>query len=497
MDVTALQNHISVLEDRLEESVQAQAQLMAEDRGWAKLTSDATGVMNGSQRHATSLTCRAASVINPLLKRGLAVRAGYIWGQGVGITLKDDALNAVVQDFLDDDETRMQLTGHQAHVDLENRMGVDGNYFCALFTDPYTGRVRPRLIDFHEVEDKITDPEDKATTWFYVRSYTRRRDPMDPASGEETVKVYHPDLRYRPVVRPRFADGDRKVMIRWDAPIIHVHDNGAPGEGWGIPDVWAGLPWARLYSEFMTDWAKLAKAIARIAFVASGDSRTAAQRMRTAMAHAQHQGEAGGTIVTTGDMQLKGNPASGVQMSAESGRPIASLVAAALGIPVTQLTADPGATGARAVAETLDKPTMLEMQGRRHLHQEFFRAVINHVIDSAALAPGNPHGLRGTLVRDGNQLLVQVQQDRAIDFEWPSLTDETMTDTVRAVVEAWSTGLLPAKTGMLRLLRALGVRDPDAVVAQYVDADGNLNVPDADLVAAHGLTPGGDYAGAG
>jgi hypothetical protein len=50
---------------------------------------------------------------------------------------------------------------------------------------------------------------------------------------------------------------------------------------------------------------------------------------------------------------------SGAQIDANSSQPFATRAAAALEVPVTMLLGDPGITGARATAETLDQPTEL------------------------------------------------------------------------------------------------------------------------------------------
>jgi hypothetical protein len=63
------------------------------------------------------------------------------------------------------------------------------------------------------------------------------------------------------------------------------------------------------------------------------------------------------------------------------------MVASALEVPVTMLLGDPGVTGARATAATLDQPTELAMNLRRALWSEFMTDVLNHVIDWAIRAP--------------------------------------------------------------------------------------------------------------
>jgi hypothetical protein len=51
-------------------------------------------------------------------------------------------------------------------------------------------------------------------------------------------------------------------------------------DGWkfGIGDAYAALPWARAYDGFLTDWAKLVKALSRFAWRLTGDRSSRTQR---------------------------------------------------------------------------------------------------------------------------------------------------------------------------------------------------------------------------
>src|SRR5690606_8084351 len=59
----------------------------------------------------------------------------------------------------------------------------------------------------------------------------------------------------------------------------------------------------------------------------------------------------------------------------ESGTPLASIVAAALEIPLPMLTSDPS-SGNRATAETLDGPTGLAMEARQNLMRDALHRVL-------------------------------------------------------------------------------------------------------------------------
>lgn len=495
---------VEALASRVEDVAESMAglQLMLEDQGWVRIGEQASEFTRDSLIKAAQL-CRVMAIANPLIKRGLAIRANYVWGQGVGITARaigEDGgqdINSVVQSFLDDDANRAAFTGHTAHIDIETALGTDGNVFIALFTSPLTGRVQARQLPFEELE-KITDPDDRTRTWFYRRKFSS--EVFDTTTGTSRhvtdQVVYYPDIRYRPITRQRHINGH---PVRWDAPIIHIKDNGLSDWKYGIGDAYAALPWARAYKEFLEDWARLMKSLSRIAWKVNSADRSKAQAARAGIQGAINAVDgAGGIANLGGQTTLEAVPKTGATLDAESGRPLATMVASALGLPVTTLTADPGQTGARAVAETLNQPTRLEFQGRRELWTEAYRSILGYVIDQAVIAPRGP--LRGSIVRDGDELAVTLAggTDRTLEIVWPDLDEIDPKIMVDAIVAADGTQKLPPLTVAQLLLRALGVRDVDEILTQLTDDQGNF-VPPTDQVGQalvdqyrRGNTPGGD-----
>lgn len=455
----------------------ARLELANEDLGWQRLTSQYQGEFTREGLKRSAELCRIMAIANPMIKRGLAVRAAYVHGQGVGITARADGnegtqdVNAVIQEFLDDDTNRAALTGHQAKLRLETSMGTDGNVFVALFTNPLDGRVTPRTLPFDEIVDKITKPGDRMVAHFYKRIWQE---------GTEEFTAYYPDLRYRPITRAKTHTDGKPIM--WDSPVYHLNDNGLDGWQFGIGDAYAALPWARAYKDFLEDWVLLIKALSKIAFQTSAKSTPASQQKRAALASMANM-PAGSTVSMSEGQKFEAVSKSGATIDAESGRPVMTMVAAALGLPVTTLSADPGQTGARAVAETLNLPTRLEMQGRQELWTEMFRAILGHVIDQAVIAPRGP--LKGSMTRDGAAVVVTLagDTDRTLEIVWPSLDDLPIETLINAIVSADETGKVPPLVTLRLLLRALKVRDVDEILEALTDEDGNYIQPD---VAAAG-----------
>lgn len=468
----------------------ADLELAMEDEGWSRLAADAETQFTRDGLGRAAVLCRVMAVANPLIKRGLGVRQAYVWGQGVQVTARatgadgEQDVNAVVQTFLDDPINERAFTGDQAHELLERALGTDGNVFLACFTSPLTGFVQVRSIPFDEITDVITNPDDRDDPWYYERRWTSRT--VDSA-GRVTTQMhtaYYPAITYRPMYRLP-AIGGHPVL--WDAPMHHVAVNGLDGWAFGIGDAYAAVSWARLYRDFLADWATLVKSLSQFAWRASAKG-SKAQEMRaklarrpTATGQPGNESSVGATATMSADVTLEAIPKTGATIDSESGRPLAAMVAAALGVPVTFLLADPGQTGARAVAETLDKPTENEMNLRRSLWGAAYRAILGHVIKAAVRAPKGP--LRGTITRDpftGRETVALAgDTDPTVEVAWEDLSELAVDVLVKAIVEAGSLEILPPLELAKLLLRALRVKDIDAILEDMVDDQGEFIDPRA------------------
>lgn len=479
----------------LTESV-ADLQLALEDKGWRSLSHAVQSDFTPEARKALITLCRTMAISNPLIKRGLQVRTGYVWGQGVEVRARaageggTQDVNAVVQGFLD--ANTATLSGDVAHAKLEHGVGTDGNVYLTCFTNPLTGSVQVRTALAEEVADVITNPDDRDDPWYFVRQVaqrvvepgTPRPDGSRPArTRAQVVKVYHPALGYWPRTRPRTING---AEVRWDAPILHVKVNEVAGWRFGVPDVYASIAWARSYKDFLVDWAQLTRSLSQYAWRATAGNGSRAQKLAASL-NAQRQPtpgvppignpvdpQAGRAAVSTPDVKLEAIPKSGATIDADSGRPLAGMAAAGLGLPVTMLLADPGVTGARAVAETLDLPTVLEMGMRRLMWQTSLTRLIDYVIDQAVLAPRG--ALRGSMVRDDFGRLTTVLSgdvERTLEWEWPPLDGVDPAVLIDSVVKASATELVPKLVMLRLLLNALGVKDVDEVLDDVTDEQGN------------------------
>lgn len=484
-DLTQYEDYIEILEESL-----ADAQLALEDRGWLQIGASVELLFAPNRLREARRLARVMAIADPLIRRGVNLRVAYVWGSGCTIAARQEEnseqdLNAVVQGFLDDESNQATFTSSQAREELERRLATDGEGYHALVTSPLSGRVQVRVIPTDEVEDIITNPEDRSDPWFYRRQFTTVEIApgiSSPITRELTQTILYPAVGYWPKMRPRTIDG---LEVQWDKPVVHTAVNRPEGSKFGVGDVFAALPWARGYKDFLEDWAKLVKALSRLAFKATAKGRNAAT-VRASMAATALDGSGravdpvGGTVVMGEGQSIEAIGKSGATIDSGSGRPLAAMVAAALDIPVTMLLADPGVTGARATAETLDKPLELIMNMRREVHASLMRKVLGYVIDQAVKAPQGP--LKGTRRVDqvtGREVVeLTGGQDRTIDVDWPDLSSTPVDLLVKAVVEADGTQKLPPLTVARLLLVALGVEDVDEVLEELVDDQGNFVYPD-------------------
>lgn len=458
--------------------------------GWVRMTAEAEREFTRDGLRQITSVLRIMTIKNPLIRRGLVLRSAYVWGQGVSIVARDDKVNTVVQRFLDDAGNRRVFTGDQAHEQLERGLFTDGNVLLALFTSPRTGRVQVRRLPWDEITDVICNPDDRSEPWYYQQDgWVERVDARTGARITERRIVFYPALGYRPASRPktlRGADGSTGPVM-WDAPVYHVRTGGDDGWKFGLGDAYAAVDWANAYREFLTDWARLIKSLSRFAWrLTTKGSKQQAARARIAAAPGRDPvtGDAqyaGATAVMTPDMGLEAVPKSGATIDSESGRPLAAMTAAALDVPVTMLLGDPGTTGARATAETLDTPTERTMELRRGLWGDCKRAILQYVILESVRAPeGLLKGKIEVDPYDGRETVrLYGGADTTIDISWPDIDDVDTSKVIDAIVKADSTSHLPPEVVARLLLEALGVRDVDGILARLTGPDGEFIPPGA------------------
>lgn len=475
-----LVNTLSLLTERL-------AELEDATQGWDQINGASEREFSREFLRRITALSRLMFLKNPLINRPVSLQSYYVFGQGLNIAARHPAVNAVIQSFLDDPKNKPELTSQQAREMKEQTLQTDGSLFFVLFTNPSTGRVRVRSIVVDEIDDIITNPDDSRESWYYRRIWTQRG--FDSATGFSTVQsrtAYYPDWRYRPSSKPSTIGGN---PVEWTAPVYQIKVGGLDGMKFGVPETYAALDWARAYKSFLEDWATIVRAYSRFAWKATtpgGARGVAAARSRLSTTIGADDRTERNPPPTTGatfvaaagsGSDLAPIRTAGATTSADDGRRMLLMVAAAVGLPESFF--GDVSVGTLATAKSLDRPTELKFRSRQTLWADVHQDLLGYVVDQAVVAPLGP--LNGTVTNDaeGERVITLAinpetsePMDRNITVEFPPILEHSVTETINAIVSA---GTLDGKTLAVpgldfqklitRLtLQALGVEDMDELL---------------------------------
>lgn len=481
-DDQQLNNALSRIAD-LQESLADLEQLTMEDRGWDRIIGEnEQDSLTPEGRRRISDICEIMTIANPLIKRGFHLRHSYVWGAGHELSVPagdldtKNEVNAIVQEMFDDPRNNLSLTSEEAHEMMERWVYTHGAIVFLCDTDPDTGAVVVRQEDPDHIVDHISDPEDRRTVRFWRRDYVTREILKSGNMGKEKrVTVWHPDIDYMPTGADRLEKIGGKD-VRWDQPLIIrcVNTPATSGWSWGIGDAYAAVAWARMSKEFLEAWFILMRALSRYAYRVSGKSGAAGKAMQAAR---QAQAAAGATAVMSPDATLEAVPKTGATIDASSAQPLQQFVAAALDVPLTMLLGDPGSTGARAVAETLDQPMELAMDARRRFWTGIFTRLAHHAIDSA-IDSKSPR-LKGEVKKlDGRRTVtLPVGWSRDVLVAWPDYDSVPVDTAMKALQDADQLDKLPPLLIVQLAMKYLDVDNPDEWLAKMTDSKGEFIYP--------------------
>lgn len=452
------------------------------DPQWRRLTAQSEQEFTRRGLRDITELCRVMYLKNPLIKRGVTVKKFYVWGQGWTIRAKNKAIQAAIDAFLYDPKNDDVLGSHEARMQLEIELEVDGNLFFCFFVNRVTGRVRVRTINFDQIDDVLYNPDDAKEPWYYKRVWEEQSINLETGTLTATVRTaYYPDWRYDPVNKPARIGGHE---VMWDKPIYHIKVGGFSNWKYGLSEVYAAVDWASAYKSFLEDWASIVRAYRRFAFqltTPGGNRAVAAAKTKLSTTLGAGSGETnpppgtGSIFVASEGHDLQPVRTSGATVSAEDGRRLLLMVAAEQGLPETFYgDAD---IGTLATAKSLDRPTELMMEDRQQLWRDVAINIIDFVERWAVKAPQGALKALGTItdtVEDGQHsevLLWNESVDAEVSVEFPPLLQHDTADMVGAIVEAATlgqagqvAGTIDLPTLSLILLTTLGVPNAEEIV---------------------------------
>jgi hypothetical protein len=374
---TALKEMAVVLQENM-----ADVQLAIDNIGWRPLGEDLGDLQEiplASVKKHTSVT-RALAVINPLVKRALAVRGAYIWGNGITL----DGLEET-DPFWKSSNNQKYLLSNKAQLEMESCLGTDGNFF--LLVTKKSARVKVdkvQRIPFSQITGVISDPDNAEDIWFYKREWATivTRPGSDEEDRIDNV-VYYPAIDYDDSNGKPTRFKSKKVI--WESRIAAHSVNKQSGWKWGVPDLLAVIFWVKAHKEFLENQATLVKAYSRFAWKVAAptaaNARAASTKVGTAPSidpmTGQPQG-VGATAVTGQGTTISSVGRTGGSVDFKAGLPLAGYVAAGLNVPLNELTADAGEAN-RASAETLSSSNEKVMKARQAEHKMFYESIFNYL----------------------------------------------------------------------------------------------------------------------
>jgi len=485
----ALRNDFELLSEAVGDGMAA---LRREDAGWKKVGGSDAELMTRAELIELHRVCLMAYIKAPLIGRGVRLRKNYTWGGGVDVAARDASqddgadspVNDLVQSVMDSAEWQRTLGSGQAREEREVNLHTAGEFFLLAVHDEIAKTVRPRLVLPAQIVDYVANPDDPNDVWLYKRTWSTKRTDLRfvdrngrvPAPQTVTRTEWHPTLGYARATGLR----DRVMLIgsdpvRWDQPIQHCAINSVGEAPWGVPTVYPAIDWDRAYADYLSGWAGLMKSLARYAFKATAPAKHGAKVARalgngrgTDPITGQATDPTGQTAVMSPDATMAPMHSSGATIDSGSGKPLAGMVAAALDVPLTMLLADPGTSGARAVAETLDRPLELTTGSSQELWTDWLKAFFDHVIAVAI---------------DDRVLAVGEDADTTVDVTFPPIADLPLDQRMKALETARDSDAPPLLILQL-MLEALGVEDVDELLKDLVDERGQFQSPRAMADAA-------------
>src|SRR4026208_997726 len=452
----------------------AELEFAAEDAEWL-LLGDASSGFEFSRQFVTTITrlARLMKLKNPLVGRGVNVKASYVWARGVNIQAKDETINEVVQAFLDDKQNQTEFTAHAARQDKERELQTDGNIFFVLVPHPQTGHIRVFTIDVDEVTDIITNPANRKASWYYKREWIEVEINFETGETKEVRKnAYYRDWRNKP-------DMDRKKIGSIDVIegqfVYHVKTGGFSNWKFGISEIYSAIDWAKAYKTFLENWSTIVAAYARFAFkvtTTGGKTGVAAAKTKLATTVTTTSGERnpapipGSNIVMQAGNDIEPIRTQGAQTSAEDGRRLLLMVASTFGLPETFF--GDVSVGTLATATSLDRPTELMLTDRQTLWADIYHDILDFVLFSAVTAIKGPLRAIGDVKENdyGEPYVTfgDAINDRII-VTFPPIVQHSLTEQMTAITQG--APFIPDAKELTRMvLTALGENDVDEMIEQ-------------------------------
>lgn len=338
----------------------------AEDIGWQRVGgADVNGVNNLGDVKMISSKLSDWAVSNPLLKRGLEINCSYQLSDSYEIGTRDAKSKITAQQM----NNFLRRENQDSVFSLAALSSIIGQWFEAgnAFVEFEVSSKTFQQIPLGQVADVIFDPMDANRIRYVKRSASVEVIMPDGSRQTKLIERWVPAADYKLDSGERYPEVINQVAVDTNRRVVVSRVNRKVGSVFGVPDAFAAAPWALAYSAYLRDGTKVLAALAEWVWKITPKKKNAAERA-AATVRKNGPGSAGGSLFT--DMDVQSLPKSDA-IDLNTGRPLAAQAAAALGVSVVLLLADPGQSGAYGTAQTLSDPNRRTMQARREVLTAF------------------------------------------------------------------------------------------------------------------------------
>lgn len=438
-----------------EEDVRRIAESLLSDRdridqlpGWTLMSGSGDTVAPPELIQRIQQEAQAMWIKDPLLKQAVGVKRHFVLGGGISFTAEDPDIDQVLHTFWRDDLERMpmQLT------DWFNSLQV-GAELCLRFYPALNGMVRVRMIPLAEVADVITNPDDRHEIRFIRHKYSRRE--FNQAA-----------MSYMEMPLDELIPGEEVLWLAVNKP-----------SGWvrGISPLYAAIPWAKAYSEWLQDRVKLNKAKGAWAWIRKVTGGIAAVTAGAAKLAADIGGKVKSAVTGVDDSKAPPKPGSvitanqnvdwqvinakvGADDAKEDGRALKLQVAAATN--VFEHYFGDASVANLASAKAMELPMLRECEDLQDtmgwVLSHVFRRLLRAQVDAHRLP--DKYSVTREVLNDGSVVEVTEQKatvDCPVDINFPPLRSEDRLQNTQAAEIEQRMGVKSDAT----LASELGVED--------------------------------------
>lgn len=355
--------------------------LLADTRGWQLLfgpnkNSGDDGLSLDTLKEV-SYKLREEVAGSALPKRANSLLYSYTFGKDFIIPGINDKLEtnqpkpgakSAITNFFYNPENQRYVFGEEAHVAMNAASSTDGMYFFLGDDKKKSGRAIP----LKEIEAYSSNPDFPDEVWAYLRTWKTQ----DETGKDVSVSKWYYTDRYKDVRRASLKNpAGKDIPVDKDKTIIDFVANGQAGWPLGVPDLMAGQIWNEKYITMIGHGEEVSRTLAYYSAKVRTKSKAGSDSVGVKLAGGSR---GSGKTVTYGE----GNE---VDVFNSAGRVydfgalkvFAAMYAAAVGVPLTDLTADAGSAGAAYGAAAALLPSARRgIEARRSLWASWYSRVL-------------------------------------------------------------------------------------------------------------------------